>query len=138
MNLDADGYLVNFGRLTEGEATTITESMKGVTADIDEAMAEIPKAVPNGIDLLEVCCPGDSRLSEAVRERGGQAGRVGLHNFDLCTKDGVDGALAQAQALHPRYMWISTPCGPFSPIQALFNEATDDAKRKSGYRGLGR
>ena len=105
-----------------------------MAADIDEAMAELPKAVPHGIDLLEVCCPSDSRLSEAVRERGGQAGRVGLHNFDLCTKDGVDGALAQAQALHPRFMWISTPCGPFSPIQALFNEATDDAKRKSGYR----
>ena len=134
MNLDEDGFLVNFGRLTESEATAITESMKGVTADIDEVMADIPKAIPNAIDLLEVCCPQDSKLAEAVRERGGHAERIGLRNFDLGTKDGVTGALAQAEALHPRYMWISTPCGPFSPIQTLFNEATDDAKRKSGYK----
>ena len=67
-----------------------------------------------------------------MRERrGGTSARIGLHNYDLATKRGVEGALKLAAELQPRFMWISTPCGPFSPIQALFNEKTESQKEKS-------
>ncbi|CAK0880367.1 unnamed protein product, partial [Prorocentrum cordatum] len=50
-------------------------------------------------DLLEVCTPPMSRLSQAVLDLGGAAFRAGVHNgFDLATKTGID--LEQPQRSH--------------------------------------
>ena len=41
------------------------------------------------LDLLEVCAPWDSPLSAAVREAGGKAMSVGVHNgYDLSASEG--------------------------------------------------
>ena len=86
------------------------------------------------VDLLEVCCPSNSGLASMMEKRGGSSARIGLHNYDLGAKDGLRGALDMADQLHPQFMWISTPCGPFSPIQTLFNERSEEQRRRSMQR----
>ena len=76
-------------------------------------------------DLMEVCCGPQSRLTETVKERGGIAYRVGLeNNMDLSTNIGFERARAFASEVKPRWMMISTPCGPTSNIQNL-NQKTE-------------
>ena len=68
-------------------------------------------------DLLEVCAPWDSPLSEAVERAGGKALRIGLHNgYDLATKAGLVKAPATLRETRPRYVHVSPPCFPFSPL----------------------
>ena len=68
-------------------------------------------------DLLEVCAPWDSPLSEAVERAGGKAFRIGLHNgYDLATKAGLVKALATLREIRPRYVHVSPPCFPFSSL----------------------
>ena len=71
-------------------------------------------------DLLEVCCASDSSLSRTVQEVGGVAFRVGVeNNMDLTTEIGAERARQFAATVRPRWMWISTPCGPHSPMQNM-------------------
>ena len=68
-------------------------------------------------DLLEVCCPADSPLSQAVIDAGGRAYRMGLHNgYDLTTKDGLRKALTTLRNIRPRYVHVSPPCDPWSTM----------------------
>lgn len=72
------------------------------------------------LDLLEVCAPWDSPLCEAVREGGGTAVAIGLHNgFDMSTRSGFRKAVTLVRRLKPRYMHVSPPCFPWSPFQNL-------------------
>ena len=69
------------------------------------------------VDLLEVCCPWDSPLSQAVEQAGGRVYRMGLHNgYDLSTKVGFTKALATLRRLRPRYVHVSPPCHPWSSL----------------------
>ena len=55
----------------------------------EEAFVGAFREVTNQLDLLEVCAPWDTPLSQSVIDQGGEAMRVGLHNgFDLSTKAG--------------------------------------------------
>ena len=70
------------------------------------------------LDLLEVCAPWDSPLVSAVKQQGGQAMAIGLHNgYDMSTKGGLVRAMKLVKKRKPRYVHISPPCFPWSPYQ---------------------
>ena len=86
------------------------------------------------LDLMELCCEKDSLLSTYMEKGGGTAFRAGLFNgFDLMTEHGTQLAITAVQKLKPKLLWVSFPCGPTSPVQAL-NELTEEGKRKSRER----
>ena len=69
-------------------------------------------------DLLEVCAPWDSPLSEAVEKAGDWAIRIGLHNgYDLSTKEGLHKAMYLLRKVRPKYVHVSPPYCPFSCMQ---------------------
>ena len=71
-------------------------------------------------DLLEICAPHDSTLTQTCLELGGRADRLGLHNgHDLSKSTGFQGATQKIRTLRPRHLWISCPCGPWSTMQNL-------------------
>ena len=70
------------------------------------------------LDLLEVCAPWDSPLVQAIREAGGRALAIGVHNgFDLSTREGFLRAAALLRDCKPKYVHISPPCYPWSILQ---------------------
>ena len=70
------------------------------------------------IDLIEVCAPWDSPLRQAVRELGGTALALGIHNgYDLTTQEGYRKAISTIRELRPRYLHISPPCFLWSSFQ---------------------
>ena len=83
---------------------------------------------PERVDLMEVCAPWDSPLSEAVERLGGTTIRLGLRNgFDMSTKTGLRKALALLRRVKPRYVHVAPPCFPFSIIQNA-NQRTPEQK----------
>ena len=82
--------------------------------DANEAFAEV-SGMNDGsrIDLLEVCCPPDSRLTQTVLDHGRQAIRIGLPATDLRTDSGVREVVGMISQYKPRVVWISLPCGPY-------------------------
>ena len=83
------------------------------------------------LDVLELCCEEDSLLTATVLKMGGKAERAGLFNgCDLLKESGREKVKEIIRTRKPRWIWVSYPCGPTSPIQHL-NEITDDGWRKS-------
>ena len=82
----------------------------------------------NRLDFAEVCCTADSQLSGEVISRGGSADRYSNWNgFDLTTRKGADALRNGLDETRPRWVWISPPCGPDSPMQNL-NQRTEAQK----------
>ena len=86
------------------------------------------------LNILEVCCPPDSRLSKTFMESGCSAMRIGLPAFDIKTHRGLEESLHIIDQQQPELTWFSLPCGPYSPIQKLFNENTPEKMVKSENR----
>ena len=69
-------------------------------------------------DLLEICAPHNSTLTQTCLELGGRADRVGLHDgHDLSKSTGFQRATQKIRAPRPRHLWINCPCGPWSTMQ---------------------
>ena len=83
--------------------------------------------------LMEVVCAPDSLLSMAVQERTGvesSATRASIWNgCDLCHGRGVKLVLDRLKVERPENVWISTPCGPFSPMQNV-NQRTETQRQE--------
>lgn len=93
--------------------------------------------------LLEVACGPESVLSQELQTQMGYpeaAVRCAHWNgHDLTTGEGVQLILHRIHTLKPKHVWISTDCGPFSPIQNLnqrtmSQRAELEAKRKEVLR----
>ena len=70
------------------------------------------------LDLAEVCCSADSRLTECVRKLGGKAQRFSEWNgYNLITRRGALRLLEDLRRWRPRHVFFSPPCGPESPMQ---------------------
>ncbi len=70
------------------------------------------------LDLLEICAPWDSPLSRAVRDAGGKALSIGIHNgYDLKLMSGFKKAALLIRRLRPRYVHFSPPCDPWTAMQ---------------------
>lgn len=92
-------------------------------------MAALPKTFQSLVTgdrktvLLEVACSPESVLSRVTQETVGyeEAAIRCSHwnNHDLSTGEGVKLVLSQIDRLRPAHVWISTECGPYSPMQNL-------------------
>ena len=85
----------------------------------------------NRLFLLEVACGPESVLSQEVMDKHGKrAMRCSIWNgFDLTTGEGVKGVLKILKRERPRYVWLATECGPFSPIQNC-NQRTEAQRQE--------
>ena len=116
------------------ETQVLTNSLKSrICEPLQEEITNGIKAVQelsqgSTLDLLEVCAPWDSPLCWAVREQGGRAMSIGLHNgFDLTTRSGLKKAVALVRETRPRYMHVSPPRDPWSPLQNC-NQRTEEQR----------
>ena len=65
--------------------------------------------------------------------------RMGLHNgFDLATRVGLVRALAKLRELRPRYLHISPPCFPWSPLSHTNQRNPEQIQRMKEKRQHGR
>ena len=73
------------------------------------------------VELMEVACEPDSLLASAVQARTGRSDAACRSSLwcghDLATSAGLSRVLEQIRALRPKQVWISPPCGPYSPLQ---------------------
>ena len=77
------------------------------------------------VDLAEVCCTADSQLAGEVISKGGAADRYSYWNgYDLTIRKGTEALRSKLESTRPRWIWMSPPCGPDSPMQNL-NQRTD-------------
>ena len=91
------------------------------------------------LDLLEICAPWDSPLSQAVIDLGGTAMRLGVHNgFDLGTRAGLTKALQVLRKLRPRYAHFSPPCDPWSSINNANQKTVEQTLRLEEKRRISR
>lgn len=92
-----------------------------------KGMSELLNLVGQGsLDLLEVCAPWDSPLTKAVRDHGGRAYALGIHNgFDLGTTKGFRAAVEVVRKTKPRYLHVSPPCFPWTAFSNC-NQKTEE------------
>ena len=84
--------------------------------------------------MLEICAPWDAPLSQAVRDAGGKAISIGLHNgYDLVTLSGFRKAACLIRCLKPRYVHVSPPCDPWTAFQNC-NQRTEEQVQKLSAR----
>ena len=126
---------INFTKLNSKDHAFLTETLKDLQAESDEifsAFGGLPHE--EHWDVLELCCCEGSLLTAYVHKLGGKGGRAGLFNqCDLTKAEGVDNVRTLIKKHRPRWIWVSFPCGPLSPVQAL-NEITEEGKIKSKFR----
>ena len=83
--------------------------------------------------LMDVACSENSLLTRTIQDRTGDpdaASRCSLWNAcDLATNAGVQLILDRLQVEQPTHVWISPPCGPFSPLQQV-NQRTEAQKQE--------
>ena len=121
--------------MSAGRASQLEEESRNIVPGLFQALVSYDRPV-----LLEVCCDSDSFLSAAVQEHTGWAGaaqRLSLWNgADLSTSAGVRNVLERIASNNPGTVWISPPCGPFSPLQHTNSrtpEQSEELKRKREY-----
>lgn len=91
------------------------------------------------LELLEVCAPWDAPLSAAVRDAGGRAMSVGLHNgYDLTTRKGFLAVAEIIRTRKPFYVHFSPPCDPWSPFQNCNQRTEGQVLRLQLKRNLSR
>ena len=78
--------------------------------------------------LIEVACSPTSMLSSEVQKAAGYESAAircaHWNGCDLETRDGVRQVLELVRVHQPRHVWISTECGPYSPMQSI-NQRTE-------------
>ena len=126
---------VVYEKMAETEIKHLKEMMTDYINESEECFHAINQnPEETKLDLMELCCEKESLLSHHMIKSGGTAFRAGLHNgFDLMTEHGTQMAINAVNRLKPRLLWVSFPCGPTSPIQAL-NERTPEGLKKSRER----
>ena len=67
--------------------------------------------------LMEIACEPDSRLAAAVGYGAPRCGSSLWNHCDLGTHAGVKLIIERLHLERPQNVWISPPCGPFSPLQ---------------------
>ena len=125
---EPDSELLNFG---PGER----DHYRDVETSLIHAVGDFRELVGLGqLDMLEICAPWDSPLSQAVADNGGRSLSIGLHNgFDLKTVAGFRKALKLLRRTKPRYLHVSPPCDPWSAFQNC-NQRTEAQISNLGVR----
>lgn len=131
----ADDALVSFDQHDHTSACTcpMTDEIKETLCEQLAASAAVEECFGafqrTQCDLLEVCCKADSTLTETINSRGGVSFRVGIQNrMDMTTLLGKTRAKEFARLVKPKVLWISPPCGPYSPLQNLNQNNPEQCK----------
>ena len=70
---------------------------------------------------MEVCCSPNSLLTSTIQDMTGResaASRCSHWNCgDLSTNSGLKLVLQRLEVENPAHVWLSPPCGPYSPLQ---------------------
>ena len=124
--------------LCESAARHLEQQSWSLAPDVFQSLVQEKRTI-----LLEVACCPNSRLSSAIQEKAGYSDAAircsHWNNCDLGSSDGVKLILQNIDQKQPLNVWISTECGPFSPMQNL-NQRTEDqrlelaAKRQTALR----
>ncbi|CAK9111156.1 unnamed protein product, partial [Durusdinium trenchii] len=114
-----------YGKLTPLQQESLMTSADHYQQEAEETF-EVLFNTSSQVDLMEVRCPPDSRLSQTFLDNNRKAIRVGLPAHDLSNSKDTEEIIAMIHDLRPKMMWISLPCGPYSPIQHIFNQATPE------------
>ncbi|CAK0860929.1 unnamed protein product, partial [Prorocentrum cordatum] len=103
-------------------ATTALGKMPGTAWEAAETYGRL--------DLAEVACVSDSRLTHAMIEQGGKAERFSNWNgYDFSTRSGAEKLVKVLRVKRPRRVWFSPPCGAECPWQNL-NPVTAESEKK--------
>ncbi|CAK0814932.1 unnamed protein product, partial [Prorocentrum cordatum] len=103
-------------------ATTALGKMPGTAWEAAETYGRL--------DLAEVACVSDSRLTHAMIEQGGKAERFSNWNgYDFSTRSGAEKLVKALRVKRPRRVWFSPPCGAECPWQNL-NPVTAESEKK--------
>ena len=82
------------------------------------------------LDLAEVACVSDSRLTNSVLDQGGKAERFSNWNgYDFSTRTGAEKLVRVLRDKRPRRVWFSPPCGAECPWQNL-NPVAEESEKK--------
>ena len=113
-------------RLSLAEARSLEQQSWDIVPELFQSLVVQDRPV-----LLEVACESTSLLSSEVQKRMGSetaAVRASLWNgHDLSTTAGVRLTLNQVRLQRPQHVWLSPPCGPFSPLQNT-NQRTESQR----------
>ena len=73
------------------------------------------------LEFMEIACEPDSLLTHTFQERAGRSDAACRSSLwcghDLSKPEGLNLVLEQIYTLRPKHVWISPPCGPYSPLQ---------------------
>ena len=130
VGLDSQHGELRSGLLVDAQKRVLQEAIEEQVEDVNHLYEEL-QADGSKVYLMELCCPPDSRLAQTFIQRKKDAIRVGLPAIDVSTKKGIQEVESMLEKWRPELLWISLPCGPYSPIQTLFNESTPEKKEKS-------
>ena len=110
------------------KAQALEEQAWSVVPDLFHSLVSYKRPV-----LMEIACGPNSVLSEQVQKRMGResaAVRCSIWNgCDLSTKEGLRHVLDRIRQERPANVWVSPPCGPYSPIQNL-NQRSEAQKQE--------
>ena len=73
----------------------------------------------NTMDLIEVFCSPNSRLTQTAQDAKLKAERWTMEEFDLSLDADLEKAKARLRKLRPKRLWLSPECGPYSVMQTL-------------------
>ena len=109
------------------QARNLEEQAWSLVPEIFQALAG-----HNRVCLMECACESDSLLSSAVQaqQKSEQAAtRCSLFNgCDLSTDAGVRLIMKRIDLEKPQHVWLSPPCGPFSPLQRTNQRTPEQAQ----------
>ena len=112
--------------LSKARATFLENEASGIGPQALEALV---RKGPTW--LIEVACSPSSLLSKEVQQVAGYESAAircaHWNGCDLETKAGVAQVIRLINEHQPRHVWISTECGPYSPMQSV-NQRTEAQK----------
>ena len=119
--------------LSQGQARLLEEAAASIVPSLFQELVASDGAGGQRPVLMEIACSPDSLLTKAVQEQTGRkdaASRCALWNSgDLSTPEGLKFILGRVRRERPQHIWLSPPCGPFSPMQHV-NQRTEQQQQQ--------
>ena len=103
--------------LSEEQHAALKKTAMSEIRDMTQGLPRRPQTL-----LCELCCAPDSLLSSTCRQLYGNHSAVRMSDWNGCdmnTPVGVTLACRLVKHHRPKVLWISSDCGPFSPLQNL-------------------
>ena len=114
--------------LSEGRARVLEDKAWSIVPQLFEGVVNHGRTI-----LMEVACSETSLLSSQIQEMRQDPSAALRCSFwngcDLSTDSGVRLILKQLDLEQPAHVWLSPPCGPYSPLQNV-NSRTETQRQE--------